>query len=125
MKTLNRDAAEALRPFTPSAVTDVTGFGLLGHAHEMAGRSAVKLELDTTSYVRSLYQTANANGVAIYPMFPEGLGSNGAPVSAQGRSQIGGSPAYDHDSEASHVDRFAGAHDPAPPPVKLPVPAAP
>jgi selenide,water dikinase len=50
MKTLNRDAAEALRPFTPSAVTDVTGFGLLGHAHEMAGRSAVKLELDTTSW---------------------------------------------------------------------------
>jgi len=50
MKTLNRDAAEALRPFTPSAVTDVTGFGLLGHAHEMAGRSAVKLELDATSW---------------------------------------------------------------------------
>src|SRR5205085_4476456 len=39
MKTLNRDAAEALRPFSPSAVTDVTGFGLLGHAHEMAERS--------------------------------------------------------------------------------------
>src|SRR5206468_3447808 len=29
MRTLNRDAADALRPFAPSAVTDVTGFGLL------------------------------------------------------------------------------------------------
>ena len=43
MKTLNRDAADALRPFSPNAVTDVTGFGLLGHAHEMAERSGVRL----------------------------------------------------------------------------------
>ena len=46
MTTLNGDAAEALRPFEPSAVTDVTGFGLLGHAHEMASRSGVRIELD-------------------------------------------------------------------------------
>jgi len=46
MLTLNRDAAEALRPFAPHAVTDVTGFGLLGHAYEMASRSGVRLELD-------------------------------------------------------------------------------
>jgi selenide,water dikinase len=46
MRTLNRDAADALRPFEPSAVTDVTGFGLLGHAHEMATRSGVRIELD-------------------------------------------------------------------------------
>jgi selenide,water dikinase len=46
MKTLNRDAAEALRPFEPSCVTDVTGFGLLGHAHEVASRSGVRLALD-------------------------------------------------------------------------------
>ena len=46
MTTLNRAAAEALRPFEPSAVTDVTGFGLLGHAYEMASRSAVRLEID-------------------------------------------------------------------------------
>ena len=41
MRTLNRDAADALRPFAPNAVTDVTGFGLLGHAYEMASRSGV------------------------------------------------------------------------------------
>src|SRR5213075_780767 len=33
MRTLNRDAAELLRARTPNAVTDVTGFGLFGHAH--------------------------------------------------------------------------------------------
>jgi selenide,water dikinase len=46
MKTLNREAAEALRPYSPSAVTDVTGFGLLGHVHELAARSRVRVELD-------------------------------------------------------------------------------
>jgi selenide,water dikinase len=49
MRTLNRDAADALRPFAPNAVTDVTGFGLLGHAHEMAVRSGMRIELDAAS----------------------------------------------------------------------------
>src|SRR5437868_4692261 len=46
MTTLNAAAAEVLRPFAPSAVTDVTGFGLFGHAHEMAVRSGVRIRLD-------------------------------------------------------------------------------
>ena len=46
MTALNAEAAEALRPFEPSAVTDVTGFGLLGHAHELAERSGVRLVFD-------------------------------------------------------------------------------
>jgi selenide, water dikinase len=46
MVVLNRDAADALRAFEPHAVTDVTGFGLLGHAHEVAIRSGVRIELD-------------------------------------------------------------------------------
>jgi selenide,water dikinase len=46
MKTLNREAADLLRPFAPHAVTDITGFGLLGHAHEMASRSGVRLSID-------------------------------------------------------------------------------
>jgi selenide,water dikinase len=49
MKTLNGQAAEALRPFSPSAVTDVTGFGLLGHVHELAARSGVRAELDAAA----------------------------------------------------------------------------
>jgi selenide, water dikinase len=46
MTELNAQAAETLRPFEPSAVTDVTGFGLFGHAHEMAQGSGVKIVLE-------------------------------------------------------------------------------
>jgi selenide, water dikinase len=49
MVRLNRDAADAVRPFEPHAVTDVTGFGLLGHAHETALRSGVRIELDAAA----------------------------------------------------------------------------
>jgi selenide,water dikinase len=46
MKTLNAEAATLLRGVRPHAVTDVTGFGLLGHAYELATRSGVRVELD-------------------------------------------------------------------------------
>jgi selenide,water dikinase len=46
MVELNKESADLLRPFAPNAVTDVTGFGLLGHAHELASRSAVRAVLD-------------------------------------------------------------------------------
>ena len=48
MRRLNRAAAEALSslPEPPHAVTDVTGFGLLGHAWEMAERSSAVLDVD-------------------------------------------------------------------------------
>jgi selenide,water dikinase len=49
MTVLNRSAADTLRPFSPSAVTDITGFGLLGHAHELAERSGVRVALDAGS----------------------------------------------------------------------------
>jgi selenide, water dikinase len=49
MLELNRAAADTLRPFSPNAVTDVTGFGLLGHAHELASRSGVRVVLDAES----------------------------------------------------------------------------
>jgi selenide, water dikinase len=41
MTTLNDRAADELRPFRPNAVTDVTGFGLVGHAREMAAASGL------------------------------------------------------------------------------------
>jgi selenide,water dikinase len=50
MKVLNRDAADVLRTFEPNAVTDVTGFGLFGHAYETAERSGVRLRLDPASF---------------------------------------------------------------------------
>jgi len=46
MRTLNRAAADVLRPFHPHAVTDVTGFGLFGHTHEVASRSGVQIRLE-------------------------------------------------------------------------------
>ncbi|HZP72625.1 MAG TPA: selenide, water dikinase SelD [Gaiellaceae bacterium] len=46
MRTLNLEAAEVVRAVGPNAVTDVTGFGLAGHAHEMATRSGVRIVLD-------------------------------------------------------------------------------
>lgn len=49
MTELNALAAEALRAFEPSAVTDVTGFGLFGHAREVAERSDARLVLQAES----------------------------------------------------------------------------
>jgi selenide, water dikinase len=49
MLELSRAAADALRPFEPSAVTDVTGFGLLGHAHELASASGVRAVLEAAA----------------------------------------------------------------------------
>lgn len=46
MLALNRAAAEAMAEFDVHGVTDVTGFGLLGHAREMAMASKVTLEID-------------------------------------------------------------------------------
>jgi cytidyltransferase-like protein len=46
MRTLNKGAADVLRGLAPNAVTDVTGFGLFGHAHEMAERSGVRIRLE-------------------------------------------------------------------------------
>ena len=49
MLELNLAAADVVRGFEPSAVTDVTGFGLLGHAHELASRSGVRAVLDSAA----------------------------------------------------------------------------
>lgn len=44
MAMLNKTAAETLFDYHPHAVTDVTGFGLLGHGSEMARGSGVSFE---------------------------------------------------------------------------------
>lgn len=48
MTALNRTAAECLEGFAVHAVTDITGFGLLGHSLEMATGSGVELTLSTS-----------------------------------------------------------------------------
>ena len=51
MRTLNRLASEALQALGAAthAVTDVTGFGLLGHAWEMAERAGLRFALEASS----------------------------------------------------------------------------
>ncbi len=45
MKTLNKAASEAMSEIGVRGATDITGFGLLGHLHEMLHRSCVSAKL--------------------------------------------------------------------------------
>ncbi len=68
MTRLNRDAAEALQEAAGAihAVTDITGFGLLGHARETAVGSGVSLELDhaKVEYLPGALQAAREGHLA-------------------------------------------------------------
>ena len=46
MLQLNREACEAMLAFDVHGCTDVTGFGMIGHAREMALASNVTIEID-------------------------------------------------------------------------------
>lgn len=46
MKLLNRSAAEVMKKFNVRGATDITGFGLAGHALKMARASKVSISLD-------------------------------------------------------------------------------
>jgi selenide,water dikinase len=49
MTTLNRDGAAAVRRAGAHALTDVTGFGLLGHLHELALASGLAAEVQAAA----------------------------------------------------------------------------
>lgn len=49
MLELNQRACEAMLAFDVHSCTDVTGFGLVGHAREMARASGVTIEIDTAN----------------------------------------------------------------------------
>jgi selenide,water dikinase len=72
MKRLNREAARLIQEVGVNASTDITGFGILGHAYEMAEKSEVRLRLH-------LDQLPFLEGAAQYAdewLFPGGTHNN-------------------------------------------------
>ena len=49
MLKLNREACEAMLRFDVHGCTDVTGFGIIGHAREMAAASGVTIEIEASA----------------------------------------------------------------------------
>jgi selenide,water dikinase len=78
MTTLNAEAAEAARAAGAHALTDVTGFGLLGHLHEVCEASGLGAEIDAASV----------------PALPGAL-----ELAASGRAEAGGSRRNAEDAE--------------------------
>lgn len=72
MMTLNRAASRAAHHVHVHAMTDVTGYSLLGHAHEMAHLSGVSLTID----YRALSWLPGAQVYGEQDIFPGGMGRN-------------------------------------------------
>ncbi len=74
MLRLNRTAAAAAERFRVHSMTDVTGYGLLGHAYEMAKASQVTLQLSASSV--PLIDGEGVHALAREGMLPGGIESN-------------------------------------------------
>ncbi|MFN8379065.1 MAG: selenide, water dikinase SelD [Anaerolineae bacterium] len=72
MKRLNRAASHAARAYRTHAMTDVTGFSLMGHSHEMAHLS----DADLVIAFSSLCWIDGAREYADRDIFPGGMGRN-------------------------------------------------
>jgi selenide, water dikinase len=72
MLKLNRETCEAMLAFDVHGCTDVTGFGLIGHAREMALASKVTLEIDP----RRIQFLPGAMEYAKQGAIPGGLNNN-------------------------------------------------
>ncbi|NKQ36200.1 MAG: selenide, water dikinase SelD [Chloroflexi bacterium] len=72
MKTLNNVAAAAAQAGQAHSLTDITGFGLLGHAHEMAhlGHVGFRLHLDQLPWLPGAQKYGAAGA------FPGGMANN-------------------------------------------------
>jgi selenide,water dikinase len=92
MSTMNREAAEILHEIGPHAVTDITGFGLAGHAAEMAEASGCAIELD----LAALPLLPGALEAAGTGLVPAGAGKN--------RTSIAGVLSVDEGADELRVD---------------------
>ncbi len=72
MKTLNKVAAEAALAANASGMTDITGFGLLGHGYEMAGQANVEFHIDSDK----LPFLPGSVAYGEQGVFPGGMGRN-------------------------------------------------
>ncbi len=72
MKTLNKAAAEAAQLANAHSLTDITGFGLIGHAHEMAhlGEVDFHIQLEKLPWLPGALRYGEAGA------FPGGMGRN-------------------------------------------------
>ncbi len=80
MLTLNRRAAELMAEVTVHSATDITGFGLLGHAAEIARNSGVGLWIDAAA----LPALPGALATAAANIAPGGLRRNQAHLEQDG-----------------------------------------
>ncbi len=62
MSMLNKKAADVLKKFSPSAVTDISGFGLLGHLKEVCESSKISAEIQFSKlkFLPGVLELANA-----------------------------------------------------------------
>ncbi len=77
MATLNANAARVLKTIAPHAVTDITGFGLVGHCAEMAEASGLTIEIN----LNALPALPGALEAANTGFVPAGAGKNRESVS--------------------------------------------
>ena len=68
MASLNRAAAESMEGFTVHAATDVTGYGLLGHAWEMMEASGATAEF----FIDEIPLLSHARSLAARGVAPDG-----------------------------------------------------
>jgi selenide, water dikinase len=74
MSRLNQNASRLARQFGVHAMTDITGYSLLGHGHEMAHLSSVDLHIAFSS----LEWLPGARSYGEQGVFPGGMGRNRA-----------------------------------------------
>jgi selenide,water dikinase len=90
MRTLNRDACRAMCAAGVHAATDITGYGLAGHATSMARASGVSMRV----HVGALPLLPGALELLAEGVFPGGLKGNASALADQVRGPFEAQPAW-------------------------------
>jgi selenide, water dikinase len=97
MLRLNRAAAEAMDPLDVHGCTDITGFGLIGHARELALASGVTLEI-------------NSQTLPILPGALEAIAASAIPGGLNNNRQFASADVFA--AESVSADRLTLMYDP-------------